>query len=494
LNPIKKLASQTAVYGLSSILGRFLNYLLVPIYTYSLKTGQYGVISEFYAYTGFLGVVLVLGFETGYFRFSQDESQKEKVYTTALNFVTLFNLFFAGLIVIFVTPLANALHYADHHEYFYWFAAILAFDAISNMPFARLRAENKAVHFAGIKIAEIAITIFLNIFFIIFCKSAYEHNPDSALGKLYNPQIGVGYVFISNLVASFLKWLMLLPQMKEIGRGLDRKLLIKMFNYSFPMVIIGFAGIINEMLDRAILKFYLPYDIATNMQQLGIYGACYKLSLLMTLFIQAFRYAAEPFFFAHARENNSKEIYAEVMKYFIIVCAGIFLLVMLYLDLFKYFIGKDFRVGLKVVPILLLANLCLGAYVNLSIWYKLTDKTWMGAIVSIIGAVITVVLNVIFIPEYGYMASAWATLACYGSMALISYILGQKYYPVNYNVDKIGAYILFAMALWLINSSINWLVPVAQHFWWLTATLLMGIYLMVFWMMDGKRLRGLVVT
>lgn len=206
------------------------------------------------------------------------------------------------------------------------------------------------------------------------------------------------------------------------------------------MVIIGFAGIINEMLDRAILKFLLPFDAHTNMEQLGIYGACYKLSILMTLFIQAFRYAAEPFFFSHAKEKNSTKVYADVMKYFVIVCVSIFLLVTLYIDIFKYFIGKDFRVGLPVVPILLMANLFLGVYVNLSIWYKLKDKTLLGSFVSIGGAVLTVVLNIVFIPKYGYMASAWATLACYASMAVVSYVLGQKYYPVEYDLKSFFKY------------------------------------------------------
>ena len=476
MNPIKKLASQTAIYGLSSILGRFLNYLLVPLYTYFLKTGQFGIVSELYAYAGFFGVLLVFGFETGFFRFSQEEEQKEKVYSTALNFVLISNAVFVLLLFLFIKPLSQSLRYPEHPEYFYWFALILAFDSISAIPFARLRAENKAAKFATIKFIEIGITVLLNVFFIALCKPAYEHNPESFFGKMYNPEIGVGYIFIANLVASSIKLLLLLPQLRGIGRGLDKALFIKMFNYSFPMVIIGFAGIINEMLDRAILKFYLPYDNATNMQQLGIYGACYKLSILMTLFIQAFRYAAEPFFFSHAREKNSKDIYAEVMKYFVIVCAGIFLLVMLYLDFFKYFIGKDFRVGLPVVPILLMANLSLGIYVNLSIWYKLTDRTWLGAIVSFFGATLTIVLNILFIPKYGYMASAWATLACYASMAIISFVLGQKYYPVQYDVKKITGYVFLALLLWEGN---NWLqenlFAQCHHLWWIPSTFFKSI-------------------
>ncbi len=362
MNPIRKLASQTAIYGLSSIVGRFLNYLLVPLYTYSFKTGQYGVVSEFYAYSGFFAVLLVFGLETGFFRFSQEEEKKEKVYSTALSFVVLANVLFLFLILLFVNPLAVPLRSPQHYEYIYWFALILAFDSISSIPFARLRAENKALKFVTIKLLEIGILVALNIFFIVICREAGEKDPNSWLGSLYKPEIGVGYIFISNLIASSIKMLLLFPMLLGIRGGIDKELFGKMIRYSMPMVIIGFAGIINEMLDRMVLKFLLPYDNATNMQQLGIYGACYKLSILMTLFIQAFRYAAEPFFFSHAKENGSRKIYADVTKYFVIVCVFVFLLVMLYLHWFQNFIGKDFRVGLPVVPVLLMANLFLGVY------------------------------------------------------------------------------------------------------------------------------------
>lgn len=489
LNPIKKLASQTAIYGLSSIIGRFLNYLLVPLYTYSLQTGEYGVVSEFYAYTGFLTTLLVFGFETGFFRFSQDSEQKEKVYSTALNFVLIANLIFLVAIVVFISPLSNALLYADHHEYFYWFALILVFDSVASIPFARLRAENKALRFASVKFIEIGATVFLNLFFIVVCKQAYEADAHSFFGQLYNPEIGVGYIFISNLAASSLKLLLLFPQLRGIAGGIDKTLLKKMMTYSFPMVIIGFAGIINEMLDRAILKYLLPFDAETNMQQLGIYGACYKLSILMTLFIQAFRYAAEPFFFSHAKEKNATGIYAEVMKYFVIVCVTIFLLVTLYLDVFKYFIGKDFRAGLTVVPVLLMANLFLGVHVNLSIWYKLTDKTILGSYVSIAGAVLTVILNVVFIPHYGYLASAWATLACYFSMAAASYLLGQKYYPVQYDLGSFIKYFTVALVVYFAYTVLHQQSEVLNRLPpFLVSSLFMFSYLVFVWTEDGSAL------
>lgn len=489
MNPIKKLASQTAIYGLSSILGRFLNYLLVPLYTYSFNTGEYGVVSEFYAYTGFLGTLLVFGFETGFFRFSQEADMKEKVYSTALNFVLIANLIFIAVVALFVSPLSNALNYSNHHEYFYWFALILVFDSVASIPFARLRSENKALRFAVIKFSEIGLTVLLNLFFIVVCRQAFEKDAASFFGKLYNPEIGVGYIFISNLIASSFKLLLLAPQLKGIFGGIDRALLQKMIRYSLPMVVIGFAGIINEMLDRAILKFLLPFDPKTNMEQLGIYGACYKLSILMTLFIQAFRYAAEPFFFSHAQEKDSRKIYADVMKYFVIVCVTIFLLVTLYIDFFKYFIGKDFRVGLGVVPVLLMANLFLGVYVNLSIWYKLTDRTLTGSFVSIGGAVLTIALNVAFIPKYGYMASAWATLTCYAGMAIVSYVLGQKYYPVAYDLKSFAKYfftaVLFYFSFTMIEANTqisNQLPP------FVLSSVFMLLFLVFVWFEDGRKL------
>lgn len=488
MNPIKRLASQTVIYGLSSILGRFLNYLMVPLYTYAFGKYQYGIVSEFFAYAGFLGTLLVFGFETGFFRFSQDKEHKDQVYSTALNFILGTNSLFVLLIALFISPLANALKYPNHHEYFYWFAFILAFDSIAAIPFAQLRQQNRPLKFAGIKLIEIGILVVLNLFFIKLCKPAYEADPTSFFGRFYDPAIGVGYIFMVNLFASFVKLLLLSPQLKGILGGINWPLLRKMLAYCIPMVVIGFAGIINEMLDRVILKFLLPYDEHTNMEMLGVYGACYKLSILMTLFIQAFRYAAEPFFFAQAKEKGSTKVYADVMKYFVIVCITIFLLVTLYLDLFKEFIGPAFRVGLPVVPILLLANLFLGVYVNLSIWYKLTDKTLLGSLVSIGGALITILINVLFIPRYGYMASAWATLICYAGMALVSYLLGQKYYPVQYSVKSFAGYFTAAMLFYSGFTFLNQQPSVQALPPFVLSSLFMGAFLLLVWFLDGRKL------
>lgn len=474
---IRKLASQTAIYGLSSIFGRFLNYLLVPLYTYSFSAAQYGVVAEFYAYAGFFSVVLLCGFETGYFRFrNKKEPDKDKAYSTALIFVVLINLGFIGFIAITNNQLSATLGYTAHPEYVLYFAAILMMDAISSIPFAKIRAENKALLFAGIKITEILITVILSLFFILYCPKVYAQNPPSWFAVFYDPGRGIGYIFIANLVASSVKFLLLIPQFKSISTGFDKDLFMRMLGYSLPMVVIGFAGIINEMLNRILLKNLLPYDFQTNMKMLGIYSACTKLSILMSLFIQAFRYAAEPFFFDYADKLDARKVYADVLKFFVIFCVFIFLLVSLFLDVFKYFVGEEYRTGLEVVPVLLMANLFLGIYVNLSIWYKLTDRTVLGALVSLAGAVLTIALNVWWIPVYGYVGSAWATLACYASMAIVSYWLGSFIYPVNYPVKRILAYIILGVALYQAKQSL--LISIDRQPWIVSLELMM-VYLLI---------------
>ncbi len=486
---IRKLASQTAVYGLSSIFGRFLNYLLVPLYTYYFTAAEYGVVSEFYAYAGFFSVLLLFGFETGYFRFRDKEcTGLDLAYSTALIFVVLVNLGFFTLILLINTQLSAALNYANHPEYVLCFSLILILDAIAAIPFARLRAENRAFRFAGIKIFEIGVTVLLSLFFIIYCPKLYAANPESWIAPIYNPAIGIGYIFIANLLASGFKFLLLAPQLAGLAWGFDRALFGRMVRYSLPMVVIGFAGIINEMLDRVLLKYLLPYDALTNMKMLGIYSACYKLSILMSLFIQAFRYAAEPFFFAYAGKSDARQVYAVVLKFFVIFCVFIFLLVTLFIDFFKYFVGDEFRAGLEVVPILLLANLCLGIYINLSIWYKLTDRTLMGASVSLAGAALTIALNIWWIPLFGYVGSAWATLACYGSMAIVSYLLGRKYYPVNYDVKRVLGYIGLGIGLYFAHGQ---LLTASAWQPWLLASALMLIYVLITLLCEGRQQRRL---
>ena len=480
---LKKLATQTAIYGLSSIFGRFLNYLLVPLYTYYFTAAEYGVVSEFYAYSGFLSVFLLLGFETGYFRFRTDNP---KAYSTALSFILWLNLSITLLLLTFNNAISNGLNYSTHPEYVICFTLILSLDALAALPFAKLRAENRALRFASIKIVEILLTVALSLFFIVLCPKLQAQNIPW-LSYVYHAEIGVGYIFLANLIASTSKFLFLTPQLKEIRIGFDWGLFKRMANYSLPIVVISFAGIINEMLDRALLKYLLPYDNATNLAQLGIYSACYKLSILMTLFIQAFRYAAEPFFFSYSKKDDAKLVYARVLHYFTIFCVFIFLLVTLYLDFFKYFIGEEFRAGLKVVPVLLLANLFLGIYVNLSIWYKLSDRTLMGAAVSLLGAGLTIGLNLYWIPLLGYMGSAYATLVCYAAMAVLSYALGQKYYPVSYNMKSVVSYMMLGIGLYLANIELQ---PLVRWPSGCLASALMLLYLLITLLFELRQLRN----
>jgi O-antigen/teichoic acid export membrane protein len=456
MNPLKRLASQTIIYGFSSIAGRFLNYLLVPLYTYYFAPNEYGIIAELYAYMGFFSVFLLLGLETGYFRFRNDNNWNDSlVYSTVLRAVLVFNGLFVITMLLLLQPLAAIMRYVDHTEYLMWMIIILAIDAVGSVAFARLRAENKALRFASIKLIEIFINIALNIFFIGYCRSEYALDPNSYAGYLWSPNIGVGYVLLANLIASGIKLLLLMYELIGIKAGFNWKLLQQILRYSLPMVLIGLAGIVNEMLDRIILKFLLPYDATTNMAQLGIYSACYKLSIVMSLFIQAFRYAGEPFFFAYSKHNDAKHMYATVLNYFVIFCVLIFLIVTLYIDIFKYFIGASYRVGLHIIPILLLANLFLGIYVNLSIWYKLSDHTMLGAVISLLGAIITLILLLWWVPIFGYVGAAWATFVCYFSMTAISYLLSLHYYPIPYNMLAISGYILAGITIY---GSHTWLI------------------------------------
>jgi O-antigen/teichoic acid export membrane protein len=453
LSVLKKLAGQTAIYGMSSIVARFLNYLLVPLHTVVFVPQQYGIITEMYAYVAFLIILLTYGMETAFFRFSTKEGHEPNtVFSTILTSLASSTSVFILMAIAFAQPIADWLMYPDNKEYVVWFAIIVGLDAVSSIPLARLRSENKAKTFAGVNIANVVVNIGLNAFFLGYCLPLVQEGGSNWLTEtFYDPNTGVGYVFIANLVASIVKFLLLGPVMLKGFKTPQLSLLKPMLVYSMPLLIAGLAGMMNEMFDRVMLKRLL-YPILGEDQamfQLGVYGACYKLSIIISLMIQAFRYAAEPFFFSQEKEAGSRELYAKVMTYFVWILAGTFLFVMLYIDLLKYFIpNEDYWVGLKVVPILLMANIFLGIYYNQSVWYKLTDKTSYGAGLAIFGAIITLVLNLIFIPKYGYLGSAWATFACYGSMMFASYVLGQKHYPVPYDLGKIGMMIGTAVLLY----------------------------------------------
>lgn len=482
MSAIKKLAGQTAIYGLSSIVGRLLNYLLVPIYTRVFAPGEYGEVTEMYAYVSFLNIVFTYGLETAFFRYYQSEENKLKVYSTSLISIVISSLAFAGTLILLSSPIANAISGSERpsplsSQYISWFACILAADAVTAIPFARLRQENKAFRFVTLRLINIAINIGLNLFFLVYCPSQLKHDPSSWVAGIYNPSLGVGYVFISNLVASVFTLIMLLPYMLGISLSFDKALWRKMILYALPLMVAGFAGMINETFDRIMLP-RLVADKSTALEQLGIYGACYKLSIIMTLFIQTFRFAAEPFFFSHAAKENAREIYSRVMHYFVLTCSFIFLSVMLMMDVVKDFIGEDYHSGLKVVPILLLANLCLGVFYNLSIWYKLSGKSYWGAWLSLIGAGITILLNFILIPLMGYLGAAWATLLCYAAMMIISYVIGQKHYTVNYNLKSFAYYLSCALFIFFASHVIRTRFDISAN-WMLTLNVILIVLFIV---------------
>ncbi len=364
----------------------------------------------------------------------------------------------------------------------------LAFDAITAVPFARLRQENKAKRFAFLRLVNISINIILNLFFLILCPRLIESGGENSfIHWIYNPSFGIGYIFISLFVSSAVTLLMLGPEIFGVRLHFDNALWKRMLLYAFPLTIAGFAGMINETFDRILLPLLIE-DKSTAMAQLGIYGACYKLSILMTLFIQTFRYAAEPFFFNQHKENQSREIYAKVMHWFVLVCSFIFLSVMMYMDIIKGFIGVQFREGLAVVPILLLANLCLGVFYNLSIWYKLTGKTRWGAWLAIFGAIVTLVFNFMLIPRMGYMGAAWATLICYASMMVLSYIGSQKYFPVPYRLGPMLWYVGLALLLFLISEWIRFNFISAEQSILLINTLLTLIFLITAYLIERRKI------
>ena len=525
MNPLKKLVGQTAVYGLSSVIGRLLNYLLVPLYTRAFLPAEYGVVTEIYAYVAFLVIVLTYGLETAFFRFSKKDNDVKVVYSTALISLIVSSLMFLILIFANSSSIANWMGYTGHTEYIEWFAIIIALDAISSISFAKLREQNKATRFAIIRLINIFVNIGLNIFFIVY--------------KDY----GIEYIFISNLISSIVTIVLLFPEMLTSVWRFDKILWKKMMIYALPLLIAGLAGMTNETIDRILLKqiehpedIYKEYaiklqkniidnekqitikdtlaynemkkemlvyneikqfknnleelsntsqafiEIHSKKSELGLYGAFYKLSILMILFIQMFRFAAEPFFFAQEKERNGKKIYADVMKYFTIIMAIIFLGVTIFYEFIKGFLDSEYHDerGFLIVSILLLANLFLGIYYNLSIWYKITEKTKYGAYLAIVGALITLILNFSLIPIIGFKGSAWATLVCYFSMTILSYFLGKKHFPIPYNIKRIGLYLLVMLSIYLI-------IAITDINMWINSLYLIAFIILIFILEKPKK-------
>ena len=498
MSKIKKLAGQTAIYGVSTILGRLLNYLLVPLHTYVFTaTAQYGVVSELYAYLTFLKIVYTFGMETAFFHFSQKLEDAPQVFSTAFTALILTTALFSSAIFLAYQPIAEWLDYANHPEYIFYVVGIIGFDALAAIPFAKLRFLEKPRKFSLIKVSNILITVFLNVFWLFLCPWIMKENFTEILPGLqnflyqnlnglipyvYTPGIGVGYVFMANLMASGLTLVFLYKEILQFRLRVTFSLLKQMIGYSMPLVFLGLAGMVNEAIDRILLKQLLPYSVEENLSRVGIYAACYKLSIFMTLVVQAFRYAAEPFFFSEAKQGNDPgQTYALILKYFVFLGGMIFLGVAFYIDILKYFIAPAYHEGLNVVPILLMANLFLGIFFNLSIWYKLTEKNYLGALISIFGALVTIGLNIWWIPIFGYTGSAWATFFSYGSMVMISYAFSRKYYPIPYNIPKIGFYLLLAVVLFFAGRYFENEVIGEWNIWsFLLNTALLAIYAIIF--------------
>jgi O-antigen/teichoic acid export membrane protein len=481
LNPLKKLLGQTAVYGLSSILGRMLNFLLVPLYLYVFKDpSDYGVISQLYAFTAFLMVFLTFGMETSFFRFIQDKPDKQQVFRNSFLTVISLNVLFFILVLFFNKDIADLLLFSGHSEYMILIAAIIAIDAVASLPLARLRAEEQAKRFAAIQFASIGVNIVLNLFFLL------------VLFDSKHPESGVFMILIANLISSLVKPLMLYKDFLNISFKFDWKLAFEMSKYAFPIVIAGFAFIVNETIDRVMLKQILSEQ--PNMTpkladaEIGIYSACYKLAMLVSILLQAYRYAAEPFFFNQSKNQDRNRIYVKLMNYFVAIMCIIFLGIALNLDIFKYFITSEtYRVGLPVVPILLMANVFLGIYLNQSIWYKLSDQTKFGAYIALGGAFLTILINYLFIPSYGYLASAWATLIVYGAQMVASYLLGQKYFPIKYNLRKFFLYMGFSLGIFFLAGFFH--LEEGSVFKFIVNNFLIAVFIGLVLFMEGIKLR-----
>ncbi len=445
---LKSLAKETVIYGMSSIVGRFLNYLLVPLYTakMSAESGGYGVVTNIYSYTALLLVLLVYGMETTFFRYANKSGENpQRVYSTILMSVGATSAIFVALVLLFLNPISGAMGYASHPEYIGVMAVVVALDAFQSIPFSYLRYKKRAVRFASLKLLFIVLNIGLNLLYFIALPDLYKSYPD-VVSKVYDPTVGVGYVFYLNLVCTCVIMLCLLPELRGFKYVFDRNLMCRMLSYGLPILVLGIAGILNQTADKILFPFV--YGAGDAQSQLGIFGAASKIAMIMAMITQAFRYAYEPFVFGKNKDKDSKETYAVAMKYFIVFTLLAFLAVVGYMDIIRYIIAPDYWSGLRVVPIVMAAEIMMGVYFNLSFWYKLIDKTIWGAAFSSVGCAVLIAVNVIFVPIYGYVACAWGGVAGYGTAMVLSYIVGQKKNPVAYPMKSIAFYLAVAAVLY----------------------------------------------
>lgn len=447
---IKSLAKDTAIYGLSSIIGRFLNWCLVPMYTNLFSRSEYGIVTYIYSIVALLLIILTYGMETGFFRFANHERWKlpSQVYTTSLTSLAVTSSVFIIAACVFCRPLANMVECPDHPSYVWMMAVAVGIDAYSCLPFSYLRYKKRPVRFAALKLINIGLNIGLNLFFLLLCPVLWTSAPQT-ISWFYNPEFGIGYIFLANLISSVVVLFLLYPEIVAEPYSFSGRLLKEMLVYSFPLLVLGIAGIMNQTIDK-ILYPHIVADKAQAMADLGVYGANYKIAIVMVMFIQAFRFAYEPFIFSQNREGgaNKTKAYADAMKYFIIFALLIFLTVMFFLDTLRHFIASDYFAGLKVVPIIMIAELMFGIFFNLSVWYKLTDRTVWGTWFSLGGLAVTLALNFALVPHFGYMGCALAAFGCYGSMMVASYIIGAKKYPIPYELKRIGFYVVVAAVLY----------------------------------------------
>lgn len=454
---IKALAKETAVYGLSSILGRFLNWCLVPLYVYLFPSSEYGVVSNLYAYTAVVLVILNYGMETGFFRFVNKEKNPGLVYSTCLSSVAVTSLLFIGLLSAFINPVSRWMLLPDDKLFIWLLGVTVAIDAFSNIPFAYLRHKKKTYRFAGIKLMNIGVNIGLNLFFLLLCPKL-QHSAPGLVDWFYEPLggqgFGIGWIFVANLISTLVVLAALLPELRGARFQISRELLQRMLKYSWPLLILGVAGNLSQSMGQLIIPYLFPDDPKAAISMVGLYGANIKIAIVMVMFAQAFRYAYEPFIFSRAKEDGEgkKQAYSDAMKYFYIFGLFIFLGVMFYLPVLRHFIAPSYWAGLAVVPIMMLAELCFGVFFNLSLWYKLTDRTQWGMFLSLLCFVLMFVFNVILVRAIGipngYIGSAWAALLSYLIVMTVSYFLGRKYYPIQYPLGRMGLYTLLAAVLY----------------------------------------------
>lgn len=479
---LKSLASQTAIYGISSILGRLLNFALTPLHTKFLDKGEYGVNTDVYSMIAFLMVILTFGMETGFFKFFNDKKHDRKaVFSSSISVVLSLSIVFILLSLFFLTPLAHILKYDDTPEFVLWMMLIVSSDAIAAIPYAKLRAENRPYRFVWIRVGTIAVIVLLNLFFFLMLPWLDQTGkmPDF-VRSIYNPEWGVAYIFVANLIGNAIMIALFLPDLLQARLSLvSRKLVRSLLLYSSPLVIAGLAGIANEMANRQFMKYLLPEGV--NFEAMGIFGANVKIATFMVLFIQAFRFAAEPFFFSG--EGNFKLKMAKVMRYFVIIQSLIFLGLVCFMDVIKWthFIDEKFWAGLDIVPILLLANLLLGINFNLNIWYKLKNKTRMGAYITFVGLFFTVVFNLILVPQYSYYGAAWATLISYAAMTFYSFYLNQKHDRTAYPIRAIVFYIVTSTVLAALAAYVFDYNLVYTSFCFM-------LFVALMWYLDGKKI------